>query len=645
MEPALNRFLEHPVAADVTWHVGVIHLSEILQAVDVQGLGLGNISLGLCVDPDAERVNVNSAETVDRLALLIDSLLELAELEDPGYRPQHIVVASEALFGPLQDQLRGSGTSVACDPESVVWNQKRQELLDKVLEEPPSELSPPSLLNSSCSLDLIEEFAAAAAEFYQSRFWLQLNDRDLLQIHTPKPPYGLQWATVLGSGGQEYGLGFYQSEDMHWALRAGRLDPNSIDLFSMRYIPLSEAAPQDQQYWQRAELPLASDDAFPQLLHFIPGGVQLPKTKEMELVTILLKALARTSEAELDSGLWIKPVPVRGKQKRCKVSIPNLLHPPSREDWLKRGVMPDQRLNERHLGQAEALIAEHQGEMDLDQLNQLLNEKLTGSLDEIDPPSDTAFDRAEELCFQALEQQGRNRVRLIRQALREDPMHLRAHELLAENTLDLQTRIERYQAALELGQVQLKDLWETEVGHFWQILKTRPFIRAKHGLALALEENGQRKEAIEQMLDILRLNTNDNLGVRYRLVALLMTQDRETEAAQILEQYPDESAAWWYLKALVEFCLQGPASDKAQETMLKAFAANPHVSELIVRGEPPRLPESYSPGSVEEAEVILEEQAEAWMTRPDFVGWMAAGKKFLDQENAKGKRSNKRGKP
>ena len=75
-------------------------------------------------------------------------------------------------------------------------------------------------------------------------------------------------------------------------------------------------------------------------------------------------------------------------------------------------------------------------------------------------------------------------------------------------------------------------------------------MRAKCGLANSLVLDGQANEAISQMLDILRLNTNDNLGVRYEIIPLLLSQNREKEAVDVLNRYPEETGNWLYLKAV-----------------------------------------------------------------------------------------------
>ncbi|KAK4069517.1 uncharacterized protein Triagg1_6941 [Trichoderma aggressivum f. europaeum] len=59
--------------------------------------------------------------------------------------------------------------------------------------------------------------------------------------------------------------------------------------------------------------------------------------------------------------------------------------------------------------------------------------------------------------------------------------------------------------------------FETHVGHFWGMMNTRDYMRARMALALKLVHQGTLgsvTEAYEHMRDMLRLNRSDNMGLR-----------------------------------------------------------------------------------------------------------------------------------
>src|SRR5205823_12776803 len=120
------------------------------------------------------------------------------------------------------------------------------------------------------------------------------------------------------------------------------------------------------------------------------------------------------------------------------------------------------------------------------------------------------------------------------------------------------------------------DVFRREVGHFWGILETRPYLRARLGLAHALWTAGRRDEAVRHLQDMLRLNPNDNQGVRYTLAGFLLFLDRDDDLGRLLQQYPDEgSAAWAYTKALLAFRRHGDTIE-ARQLLKKAKKVNKH---------------------------------------------------------------------
>src|SRR5258708_15671314 len=102
-------------------------------------------------------------------------------------------------------------------------------------------------------------------------------------------------------------------------------------------------------------------------------------------------------------------------------------------------------------------------------------------------------------------------------------------------------------------------------------------MHARRGLAHALWIVGRRAEAVQHLQDMLRLNPEDNQGVRYTLAGFLLFLDRDAELTTLLEQYPEEgSAAWAYTKALLSFRQTGD-NIKARQVLKQARKTNKHV--------------------------------------------------------------------
>jgi len=634
MSAKIEHFLRLPVKPNAHWQGGVFDFSDLAGEAFADS-PMAEAKMSLWVSSEMQLVHAKPVVVGTPSEKLISELFKFADSHEFDYRPASICVTDRALAEQLNNLFTGSGTTVSWNAEPEFWCEVKVDMADHMLGD--ASVEAPALADTKCSLPQIRAFAEAAAAFYRAGLWKYLGDTDLLQIQTPKPPKYLKHATVLGSGRQEFGLGFYESADTHWNMRAQRQDMDSLEVFSLTFNPISEAIEKDVVLWKENDLPLETGDAFPQFLFYSRDNTRAPKPKELEYVTIVLAALAETTEQEIDSGQWLKQISVQGKNRRCKILIPDLIDPPDRSEWLDRGMIPERRGNERHFGLVQALINQNEG-MELDQINELINSQLTGSIDDFDYPSETPFDRAENLCYAAIDAYGRRRIQLARQALKEDPSHIEANVLLAESVHETHRKIELFRNAVRLGEIQFAELMETEVGHFWGISQTRPMMRAKCGLALALAADGQVNKAIAQMLDILQLNTDDNMGVRYEVIPLLLSQNRDQDAVEILDRYSEESGIWLYLKAQVEFRREGPRGRSAQKAIAKAFKFNPHVLELLTAQHPPMMPEHYALGSPEEAAIVIEEQLDSWTESEGFVEWMFQRAVILERESLKRQR-------
>lgn len=130
--------------------------------------------------------------------------------------------------------------------------------------------------------------------------------------------------------------------------------------------------------------------------------------------------------------------------------------------------------------------------------------------------------QAQELIYNAWETADRKRrVALAQKAIGISPDCADAYVLLAEETATLDEALEFYRKGVEAGERALgRQAFESDAGHFWGILETRPYMRARAGLARCLWESGKRDEALAHYREMLRLNPNDNQGLRYVLVSL-----------------------------------------------------------------------------------------------------------------------------
>jgi tetratricopeptide (TPR) repeat protein len=253
--------------------------------------------------------------------------------------------------------------------------------------------------------------------------------------------------------------------------------------------------------------------------------------------------------------------------------------------------------------------------------------------------------RAQDLMYDAWEvEDPAERVALARQALMISTDCADAYSLLADEAAESpEEALDLFRQAVAAGERALgKGVFEQHAGHFWGILETRPYMRARFGLAQTLAYLGELDEAIDVGRDLLRLNPNDNQGVRYDLLAWFIEAGNLDAAEELFAGYEDDrSASFAYGRVLLEFVRGGPARE-AIFALFQAMKTNPFVPFYLLGLEeiPEDLPGLAAAGSKEEAIHTAIEQARAWVRHPDAIEWLATvvAKALADTEKPRKKR-------
>src|SRR5262245_18749749 len=126
-------------------------------------------------------------------------------------------------------------------------------------------------------------------------------------------------------------------------------------------------------------------------------------------------------------------------------------------------------------------------------------ERLDQKADLADSPARelTPLERAQELAYDAMEAHGRLRIKRARQALALSADCADAWTLLAEEASTAEAAVERYERAVLAGAAAIGvERFAALRGEFWGHLETRPYMRARLGLARALSDVGRDDEAV-----------------------------------------------------------------------------------------------------------------------------------------------------
>ena len=240
---------------------------------------------------------------------------------------------------------------------------------------------------------------------------------------------------------------------------------------------------------------------------------------------------------------------------------------------------------------------------------------------------DNAIAKAQDVMYEAWDRTtSRSRIALAHKALTISPLCADAYNLLAAEAATTTEARDLYARGLEAGELALgpKGFKEYD-GHFWGFLETRPYMRARGGLALALLKLGEEAAAVEHFRALLKLNPGDNQGIRYLLLGSLLRRDDVAAVNELLAAYKDEwSACWLYTRALVAFREGHAAEQQAARLVKDAWSANQHVPAILAGTEPPVTSDKgyITMGGADEATDYVRDCGPAWSQTPGAVAWL-----------------------
>src|SRR5271169_6168016 len=240
---------------------------------------------------------------------------------------------------------------------------------------------------------------------------------------------------------------------------------------------------------------------------------------------------------------------------------------------------------------------------------------------------DDATAKAQDVMYEAWERTTpSSRIALARKALGISPLCADAYVLLAEEAArSIEEARDYYAKGVEAGELALEPRrFKEYAGHFWGFLETRPYMRARAGLAGTLVQLGDVAGALAHYRDMLKLNPNDNQGIRYVLAGCLIRQDNYSALKELLAAHEDGSAFWLYTRALVAFRESGDSDEQAAALVRDAWSANEHVPTILAGTKPAvNSNEGYiTMGGPDEATYYVTECGAAWHRTPGAVAWL-----------------------
>ncbi|HEX3127400.1 MAG TPA: tetratricopeptide repeat protein [Thermoanaerobaculia bacterium] len=481
--------------SEETWQVALLRLPLWMEPEDHSPFRPWCV-LALRLPVGALLENLTPEETEPSAGRVGERLVEAAG--EVGALPGRLQVADAGFAGDLRQALAPYGLDVEQVESLPELDEATDALIRELFEEEPGLLA-----GEGVTLEQVASFAEAAASLARAQPWRHLAEIDRLQIEAPERGLA-RLACVLGWTGPERGLLFSPELGQEpWLIH-----------FTAPWM----IAAHDLYLWERHGLAVAGEEDHPRV-STPAGDGRRPDSRLLDIFEGVLRALAVTTEDEMDSGLWEKTVETGLGPVRLVLSLPDLLHPPE-VDWDDELDDFEDLAGEEWL---DDLLPEEDPEEDEQEPVPIpgLTKTRAEEMEKTDPSRSPEME-AQKRVYQAWEALGRRRVALARQALALWPGCADAWTLLAEHERDPHRAVSLYARAVEeTGRSIDPVLFEKPGCPFWSGHESQPYLSTRLGLAEALWEAGRCEEAVAHFQEMLRLDPRDRQGVRGRLAAAL----------------------------------------------------------------------------------------------------------------------------
>ena len=242
--------------------------------------------------------------------------------------------------------------------------------------------------------------------------------------------------------------------------------------------------------------------------------------------------------------------------------------------------------------------------------------------------------KSDELLDEALECTSKTKaLKLAKEALEIYPDNIDAENLIAEYEEDLIKRLKKYDTVIEKATKLLEEqnMFDKEnIGEFWLILETRPYMRARHNKILVLMQLGRYTESIKECEELLELCNNDNMGIRYILIGLYCMLEKFEECEKLYKKYKDESLFMLFTMSIMYF--KKGDYKKAKQYLKKTEEENEFILDFLLEGIGECTMELgnnyYSYGSEEEAFFVINDLFYLLGSVPFFI-------EFIEKEYKK----------
>ncbi|MCX7625458.1 MAG: hypothetical protein N2Z21_04530 [Candidatus Sumerlaeaceae bacterium] len=213
---------------------------------------------------------------------------------------------------------------------------------------------------------------------------------------------------------------------------------------------------------------------------------------------------------------------------------------------------------------------------------------------------------------------------LLRRALEIDPRNLDAQVLLigAESP---QEEVKRLRTIVREAEAYLGDSYfAAKRGQFYTDPETRPYLRARQALMVALGAAKDFDGAVSEAEGLLDLCPLDHLGVRDYLAGYYLAADQTDKALNLMnERYGADDGAVFQYGRMIAYHRLGN-EDEALDALDSAFEANPYVIPIllgVLNAE--EIAEDMNPGTPGQALYVIGTLYDAMLRNEPAMEWAA----------------------
>lgn len=218
-----------------------------------------------------------------------------------------------------------------------------------------------------------------------------------------------------------------------------------------------------------------------------------------------------------------------------------------------------------------------------EELNKKLEEFMlkynAGLMDYVNTPLDDAYD----LLYQAEKAKSKKKaIQLAQKAYEKSHDCFDAILFQVDLENDYSKKMELLDAGLKVEKEHLskEGYFDKEnIGCFYSMYETRPYIRGLNLKAQLFLECGKIKLARDICLEILKLNDSDNTGIRYLLMAIYAYFEDEKELLKLCKKYQEENLEVLFPQFALYYKLG--KEKEAKEMLDRINKKNPHFLKFF----------------------------------------------------------------